>query len=463
MNNGIELNTVLHSKNKTLVKLSQKVSFVKDNQIMNFFRKELVYVIIISFMQIGSGIIISHPSPVIPIYQKEWNISSLEVQFFNAITSATAIIGPFIASFVLKFIGRKILSYILASFGIFFWALLFALKEEIFWFGIVVRALLGFVLGATNTLAPMYIVELSTPELTGFYGSICACGLIIGIILVDLIGEFFRPWACNVLSIVVYGIHILFLYFVPETSPKNSCSCINSHFNISHNEKDTNDLSNSSESSQEGTTQKESILKQPYLKNILICMSMLVIQQFSGANAIVNNLNSILADGGIPLRAGVGAAIAMLAQVITIIVGGTIVNLAGRRLMWLISCIIMFATEYILAFNDEYKWNNVLPVIIMFILLFGYGLGLGSIPSYYASEMFPDSLRATASSFVNVTQWSCSFIVIFIYEPMIDSMKFMGTFVFYGTVALIGGILGFIFIRDPDHVKNAENVQELEA
>ena len=324
---------------------------------------------------------------------------------------------------------------------------------------------MGFILGGSTTLAPMYIVELSPPELSGLYGSVGASGLIMGIILVDLIGEYFRPWACNVLAIVDSALFLLLLYFVPETSPKNGCMC--SHELIkSKEEKIPDDIPDGTELSDEmnETLQQknESIIKQPHLRNLIVCVAMYAFQQFCGANAIVNNLNSILAQGGIPLRPGAGAAIAMLAQVVSIIFGGTIVNLVGRKTMWFISCLVMFACEYVLAFNDEYKWNNVLPVVIMFILLLGYGLGLGSIPSYYVSEMFPDSIRSTAASIVNITQWSTSFIVLFIYEPMIQSMKFMGTFIFYGSVAFVSAIFGFLCLKDPENAK-INNAQELKS
>ena len=408
---------------------------------VNYCRKELLYALIIMLTPFGFGYIICYPSPALPYFESRWKLSEFESTAFNAVSSLTAIFGPYLTSFLLGHFGRKIVTFILSVAGIIGWALLFPLNESIFWYGILIRAILGLIMGAFSAIGPLYLVEIAPQELTGFFGNFNQLAVVFSIIIMYILGEYKAPWTLNVLAIVTHALQCFLIWLVPETSDKQQ----------KEENKDDYDMI------------KESICQKKYAKNIIIVISLMILQQFSGANAILTNLSSLFSAAGVPIRSGVAAAITMCAQLLAVFISGILVVKFGRKVMWVVSSSLCCVSLLIYALNDKFNWNNIIPIVMIFFYQFGFGLGIGPMPWYYVPELFPESVRSIASSINSMTSWIGSFAVIFIYPSLKDAIGDFGAFIFFGCVCIVSAVVGFLFIKDPENAEEEEEEDKGEA
>lgn len=415
---------------------------------MGFCSIELLYALPIILTPFTFGYIIGYTSPALPYYEEKFNISSIESTLFNAMTALFACIGPYLTSFLLKYYGRRVVIVIIDVINIVLWVCLFAITKKIFWFGIVIRALLGIVLRACTAIGPLYLVEIAPADYVEFYGTLNQMCIVFGIVVLFVIGQYYDPWVLHILAIVTSVIQIATIWFCPETSPL-------------YDQQNNGDSSGNDESDDNGDI-KESIFDRQYLKKVIIMILVMASQQLSGANAMITNLSSLFVAAKVPIPSGLAAAITMFAQALACIVAGAITGKVKRRVMWLFSTITCFISLLIYALNQKFQWNTVLSIVLIFVYQFGFGIALSPMPWYSSPEMFPPQMRPIASSINSMTSWICAFIIIFVYPQMQKHIGDFGAFLIFAADALFAVIFGSIVIKEPVDADDVGNLDENE-
>ena len=250
-----------------------------------FITKELLYAGVMMLATFNFGFNTAYPSPVVPYFQDEWGIPESQTTWFNSIASLFAVFGPYISAFMCNFMGRRLVICIIAIVSAAFWAVLLATNKNRFALGIVFRALCGLTVGANSQMNPMVLVEIAPKGLTGFYGNLNQFGLVVGIVWVYLQGVGNPWWSINVSAIVTNCLLAALIWLIPETRP----------------EKKEEEQNNSQEDKEE---EKESVFQKKYLGKLFVGIMMMVIQQFSGVNAIITNLDQNFRDVGVAIDSG---------------------------------------------------------------------------------------------------------------------------------------------------------------
>ena len=325
------------------------------------------------------------------------------------------------------------MTFILAIAGTIAWAFLPLMSEHTVWLGIILRALAGVVIGGFSSVIPMYIVELAPPEATGFFGSLNQLGVTIGVTLCYVSGIF-----CGWQMIAVVGSAIaltlaLIIWYIPE-SPVSGKTAI------------VDDPASSWE-----------IFRGKWLCKTIVCMLLMVFQQFCGVNAILTNLSDLFSDAGVTLDINVASTITSIAQVISVLIGGFLIEKIGRRWTWIVSFggLTIADLLYALCRHErlQKRFPRWFPIADVFLFLLAYGLGGGPIPWFVASEMFPPELRPAAASAVSVSNWSMVFVVVEAFPYVKKAMGDFGCFLVFTVFSLIGTIFGVFYITDPkDHI-----------
>ena len=394
---------------------------------MGILGKELVYSMVLMLGALTFGYVMSYNALAILDMKDKWGIDtgSTEATFFNSIVSLTAIPGTMVPPFLLKFFGRKPTTAVIACFGAFSWSLLLTLRKEYFWFGIVVRGLLGVTIGAFSSIIPMYIVELAPQGASGFFGSLNQLGIAIGIVIVYLVGNWCDWRWTAVGGLIITVLLAILIWFIPE-SP-----AVASELN-------------------KVEQPKGNIFQKQYGKPLFVCMMLMVFQQFCGINAILTNLAQLFKDVGVDLDLGISSAISSLAQVISVFIGAMLVDKLGRRLCWCLSLGLMVISLTLYSIQCKVHMPSWLSIIFIFFFLLAFGLGAGAIPWFIVSEMFDTSVRPTAQSIVSATNWTFAFIVMTIYPYLKKGMEDFGCFILFAVISLIGVGFGLIYIpADP--------------
>jgi MFS family permease len=398
----------------------------------------LLYSIILALGSLTFGYVMGYTSPTLPRLRKlfldKYPEDHVIYTIFNAATAVCAMIGPFIVrglvSPTLPF-GRRFTTVIFAVLGIAFWTLMLGTRKSM-WIGIASRAGLGVTIGGFSAIIPMYIIELAPPEASGAFGTIPQLFVALGIVITNLVGSPDDPdfWFWN--AVVGAGINVLLLIgmlAVPESPAVADPSIIQS-----------------AEASQ-------SVCSRRWMAPLAIACAFTIFQQFTGVNAIITNLQELFHGAGIEWKDSYAAALATSAQVIACFVAGPAIAKAGRRVIWGISFafiaiadIAYGVTQYSSVFPHVPK---SVPIIILFVHLFAFGLGAGPIPWFIVAEMFPTVVRASANGVAATCNWLFASIVLLTFPSLEKQFGEWGSFLLFGVISCAGTAFGLVFVTDP--------------
>lgn len=414
----------------------------------NFCVRELIFGLIIMLGSLNFGYSVGYTSSTVPWFQERWGTSTMNTTWFNAILPLLAIVGPFITTFMLNYMTRKLVFCILHVASTVLYLIMIATTKNSFWLIILMRALLGLVIGGVTSITPTMLVEVAPSGLTGYFGNLNQIGCVIGIIIMYLQGNWCvninkpngdRWWSLSVTCAVINAAAAGLIWLCPETGIKK-------------------DNDNKEEE------KKESVFQKQYIGKLFVGIVMMFIQQFCGVNAILTNLDQNFKDVGAPIDSGIASTISVAAQLIAVFVSGFLVDNLGRRPLFCISAIGCGIMLLIFALNNNYGWANWLSIVTIFIYMFFFGVALGPIPWFVIPELFPDSVRSMGASMISMANQLFSFIVIFIFPwlkgstdangKVTSGIGLMWTCILFDIISFIGAVIGFFFITEPPKKEN---------
>jgi MFS family permease len=205
--------------------------------------------------------------------------------------------------------------------------------------------------------------------------------------------------------------------------------------------------------------QSESVLSPQWVGPLAIACCFTIFQQFTGVNAIVANLSDLFKKAGSQLQPEWAAAIATSAQVLACLVAGVLIEKLGRRPVWGISfgaiTLADLAYGFCTAPHLAEKVPKAVPIVVLFIHLFAFGLGAGPIPWFIVSEMFPTAVRASANSIAASCNWLFAFIVLLAFPSLQNSFGVWGAFILFAAISLAGTLFGVFFVKNPQPTESS--------
>ena len=409
--------------------------------------KELGYVMVILLGQFTFGMIMCYPSPTGEEIRRIHHLSDKAAQwsFYNSVSSLFAIAGPFVTSGLLRSFhnSRRTVVFTLACAAVVFWLLNCLTKINI-WAGIVMRAFLGIIMGSFSTVDPMYIVEISPKELSGFFGSLNQIGNVTGMIFSDFIGPSLNYLELNYVGAATAALHAGLTWVIIESPVVEK---LNKEEEMKENEHEK---------------KKVTLCQKKNMFGLFSGIEMMIIQQFCGINAILTNLADLMNKSGLEMDGNYQGGIASIAQFIAVFISALIIDKIGRKTTWIISCSIIVVFLLIYALNTKFNWSTILPIVCIFLYQLGFGLGIGPIPWFLIPEYFDDDVRSIATSIVVASNWISAFIIIFVWPTMDKSMGMFGALLFFMFVAVAGVIFGVLVIKEPKKQKPQDQIEKTE-
>ena len=395
---------------------------------------EFLQALVIMLAPFNFGIIIVYPSPAGADIRAHHHLSnnSFQWSFYNSVSCLFAIAGPFLTKLLLiLFHGqRKKTVFVIDIIAIVFWLLNYLTKVNI-WAGIVIRAFLGIALGAFSSIGPMYLVEISPRDASGFFGTLAQIAIVTGQVFTDFVGANLSYLNLNFVGAGVAALQGILIWFIKESPVYKK---------LRNEEEKAINVQNE---------EKTKFFTKENIKNLLIGVALTFFQQFAGINGILTNLSDIMSSAGLDIDPNYQAGIATLAQVIAALIASFIIDKLGRRNVWCISSASAAVFLLIFALNEKFNWSNVLPLIMVFLYQLGFGLGLGPITWFLGSEYFNDETRPTATMCCTTTNWLFAFIIILIFPQMKSSMGLFGALMFFFAICILSLIFGIFCIYEP--------------
>lgn len=410
------------SRNKIKIKnlkniffsIYKKIKF-KMFSLKPFLNKAIIPVLILILNSFLLGYSISFPSTTISDLNTYFKFSTSESSLFSAITSLTAILGPLYNKFFNKK-GNRFTVQMISLLGLISWTILLVAPKNCVFLGILHRILLGISIGSISALVPGYIMEITPDEFKNVYGVLHQFGITVGIFLVNLLGIFYKWNVLALISTIISGLIILLMNHVPDTHKSNK----KNDFNVGN---------------------PNSIFNMKYRKGLIIGSLMMVFQQFSGINAVLSNLGTIIQNK-------FGPSLASSAQCFSCLICISVIDKIGRKKTWVISLFGAASSLLLLTVCFSMKLNSIISVLSLFAFLFFFCFGLGPIPWFLPSEFFPDNVRQTGLSILASLNWIFSFIVIYVYSILTNLFNETFAFIIFSLILICGGFFGMFVLED---------------
>lgn len=416
------------------------------------------------------------------------NVSSMLASLWSSIVNIGAMGGALCGFRILEDVGRRGALRIVAPWVAagWIWTALASTSMEL----IAARLVVGAGVGLASSAVPVYISETAPTNLRGGLASVNQLAVTFGILLVYLVGYMLphsrREYNCgqHVSSIHPSGwrtlawvgaclaaaLAVVATFFLPESPTwlarrgryedassalqllRGSCTDVTA-------ELETLKATNGHQTAgAESTSTRRSTSVADLCRMLLpgppspacdlacreplrISLSLMIIQQCSGINAVIFYASLILGTAGISNR-DFGGLIVMLVQFIMTGVACLLVDRLGRRMLLLISLTTQIFASTLMALY--YSIHAPPPVAILALVIFisGFSLGLGPLAWAMMPELLPTRARGIASAAATTVNWLCSFVITEIYAYLVIAIKPAGTFFLFALV----GVAGFVYV-----------------
>lgn len=391
---------------------------------MNFFRKELLYTLILLLGSMSHGLTMAFWSTAKVSMSAEFGLKNSLQTFFNFLAPFACIFGGPLISFVLERFGRKKAAFLTAVLMCVSWEIMGFVKHSFYALAFVTRFLTGFCVGSFSTIIPMYITELAPTEVRGAYGTLHQMGIGTGASICYLMGY----WLSDKWATVCYisgapcGLLSFLIWIIPESPAMFRKQ--ESHF-------------------------KESLFQRKFLRPALISGFLMFFQQFAGTSAFLANLQPIFQDCHINLNDSIASFLVGITGVIAVVITSGIIGFFGRRPAWHISSAAQAVALALAACNEKWQFSKILPVVCLIADNFFFSIGLAPIPWFIVPELFPDTVRSFATSFMVAINWIFGSALFYVWDYMDAGLGKAWSFGFFGIIMVGSLIFGILYLPEP--------------
>lgn len=325
---------------------------------------------------------------------------------------------------------------------------------------IIGRVILGLGIGISSFTAPLYISEISPPQLRGALVSLNQLAVTVGIFSSYFVDAYFSTtgnWS-GMFMVGIIPALLLFigLIFLPD-SPRWLClrrqfdraKKVLQQIRYAHNvEAELKEIKDSV--LQEGDW--HGLLKKWLRPAIWIGVGLGFFQQFTGINTVIYYAPTIFKLSGfssdtiaIMATMGVGA-VNVLATIIAI----PLIDKVGRKPLLYVGMTLMSLCLFALSLSFAFAAANLKWIAFTSIIFYviGFAISLGPIMWLMFTEVFPLKIRGIATSIMASMQWTFNFIVSLTFLSLIQYFHASGTFALYGVICVLGIL--FVYLKVPE-------------
>ncbi|XP_065900254.1 solute carrier family 2, facilitated glucose transporter member 8-like [Dysidea avara] len=443
------------------------------------------------------GLTIGYTSPVLSDLEGDDGSSSAPLgkttyqDLFSVLFPVGGLIGTIIAGWIVDKIGRK-LSFLVCSitYAVGWLLIILTLLTN----GTVFRLLIfagrligGIGVGFASLCAPLYIAELSSSKTRGFFGTLTHLHLTTGVFIAQIVGAYITYYWLAVITLVIICLFTMLAISLKETPRWLMTQRRNGearevlvwlrgeHYNV---DKELLDVTKQLESENKNKLSFAETVKAFRSKAVyypvILGVVLMFFQQCFGIAGIIFNAEDIFKQAKIKSPGLLSSVTVGGTQMIFSLVGVLLTDIAGRRILLVLSSIIgcmsltaMGTYEYL---NDEPYCNpssgtgckeNLYPMAItsMACLLAGFSVGLGAIPWLIASEIVPLKVRGLGVGIITCFNWSYVIILTGLFRNYEDAVHPWGAFWSFALVAFCGIIYIAVFIPETKG-KSLEEIEQ---
>ncbi len=307
------------------------------------------------------------------------------------------------------------------------------------------RFVSGLSIGASSVVAPVYISEIAPPKYRGRMVVSFQLNIVAGILIAYLsnyliakiAGENDWRWMLGIVAIPSLIFSLLMLV-TPETPRwlvlyKKDDAAAKAVLQLTGEdaEKVIADIKSSS------STITESLFNKKFIKPLLLAFLIAFFNQLSGINAIIYFAPKVFEMAGIErsgaLLSTVGIGVVNLVFTIS---GWYLIDRLGRKLLMYIGSFGYILSLSLIAFSFNSSDHSMI-VYYVFMFIASHAVGQGAVIWVFLSELFPNGVRASGTSFGSLTHWIFAALIAQVFPYFANHVLPMYIFGFFAVMMVL--------------------------
>lgn len=381
--------------------------------------------------------------------QKFWELNTWEHGLTVSIALIGTIAGSLTGSIPSDKLGRKTTLIIIAALYLFS-AIGTALAGNWYLF-LIFRFLGGIGVGASSVTAPVYISEISPPEMRGRLVAMFQFNIVLGILVSYFsnyligAGDTSWRWMLGVQAFPSF-LFLILLRYVPESPRwlvlkrnkiKEAKQILNIINPFTQEEVLKNIQQNNADEKAMGATDKLFTQKNKF--PVFLAIIFAVFNQVSGINAIIYyaprifEMTGLKEDASLLSTVGIGAV-----NLIFTLIAINFIDKMGRKKLMLIGSFGLIATLGLVAYTfytENFGGIAITVYLLVYIAFFAFSQG--AVIWVFISEIFPNHVRAKGQTLGSFTHWIMAALIAFSFPALTEKLGGGNTFLFFSIMMII--------------------------
>lgn len=327
---------------------------------------------------------------------------------------------------------------------------------------VIYRFVGGIAVGGASVIAPMYISEIAPPAYRGRLAVTFQLAIVVGVLIAFfsdylLIDTGENNWRWMFITEAIPALIFFVLLFSVSKSPRwlvqkgkiEEAKSIIKYVNgdVVNVEQTITDIIKSL--SGEAQSKTRNIFNKPYRRLVVIGILAGMFNQLTGINVIMYYATDIFRMAGFSTDSSIGQTVIIgFANLIFTLIAMRVIDHFGRKKMLLVGSLgmpvflLLFAWAF---FNGSFEGYFLVMLLIGFTAFFAFSQG--AVIWVILSEMFPNSIRARATSISSFSIWFFNGLSTFLFPVVVGALGGKAgigyAFLFYSVITL----MSFFFFR----------------
>ncbi|XP_077296487.1 facilitated trehalose transporter Tret1-2 homolog [Arctopsyche grandis] len=195
---------------------------------------------------------------------------------------------------------------------------------------------------------------------------------------------------------------------------------------------------------------KQLISSEAGRRGLGICFALVTTQTFTGMFAVSTYAVYIFETAGSAVSPNACAILYAIVIILGSICGSLLMDKAGRRMMQISSCLIIFICHLAIGFSLKSVANGEkggilgwLPLIALPVCVFMFNAGAGNMPFVMLSEVFAAEVQDIANTIIMIFIWLTSFVLIQFFPLCASLIGLHNVFYVFAVVAFWSAVYAY--------------------